>query len=295
MKKNTKFASALVVLTAALSASGCFDSKSDVAAEMLNTNAELDQKALSGDLDPSNLSVDPDTVKLDEDGSIIPQNTFAPQDNKLSKEARSAYDEFMSTPIQVSTPTALPDSNGISHKPMDAGSVVLKQPNLAPTDQQNYGENNEVKCSLGSGSFYCSDRYIIQVQQSRDRIVFKDGTEIVLTPDIKKAGSYLLTYIDKNKEVRPSANFIGSFGENNEFPVKYARVNNEACFYGEMTFSGVVGSVLYNCYKPSSDLADKNLMIPIVSSKQTAEYNFTELELDTLTESNYEKFSGITP
>ena len=44
-----------------------------------------------------------------------------------------------------------------------------------------------------------------------------------------------------------------------------------------------------------SDVADKNLMIPIVSSKQTAEYNFTELELDTLTESNYEKFSSITP
>lgn len=294
MKENTKLLSALAVLMTVLPISGCFDSKSDVAAEMLNTNAELDKKALAGDLDPSDLSVDPETVRLDKDGSIIPENTYAPKDNNMSKEAKSAYEEFMSTPIQVSTPTTPPDIKGVSHKPMDAGSVVLRQPKLAPTEQRFYGENNEVKCSSAPSSFYCSDRYIIQVQQSKDRIVFKDGSEVVLTPAFNDTGSYLLTYIDKNKEVRPSANFIQAFGENQEFPVKYARVNNEACFYGKITFSGVDGSLLYNCYKPSDDI-DNNLMIPIVAGEQTFSSKFTELELDTLTESNYKDFSPITP
>lgn len=295
MKKNVKMAYSLAVSMAVILTSGCFDSKSDVAAEILNTNAELDAKALEGDLDPSNLSVDPETVKLDENDDIIPQNAYAPKDNEQSKEAISAYEEFMATPIKISIPNTPPDSKGVSHKGMNAGGVVLKRPVVAPSDQQFYGGNNKVECSSEPNSFYCSDRYLMQVQQSKDRIVFKDGSEIVLTPAIDSPGSYLLTYIDKNKEALPSANFIQSFGDDQEFPVKYARVNGEACFYGQIVFSGVVDSLLYNCYKPSKDLANRKLMIPIVSGKQTFDSNFTELELNQLSESSYAAFSPITP
>lgn len=280
-----------IVSIAALATVGCFDSESDIAAATLNANAAMDAAALSAD----GGTATENGRAIDEDGNVIPVNVNIPEEMDSSPESRSAYAEFLATSITTSAPKALPDKGGVSHKPMNSGSVVLKRPTLAPSNKPIYGGNNTVECATSPSSFYCSDQYLMQVQQSKNRIVLKDGTEVVLTPSFADSNAQILTYIDKNKQTKPSEYIFGAFGETRDLPIKYARINGEACIYGELYSSGVIDSLIYNCYKPGEDVSDLGLLLPLVSGQQTFDSTLTSLDIDLLPQSNYDSFVSLMP
>lgn len=295
MKVTTLFYATLII-SASLATIGCFDSESDVAAATLNANAAMDSAAIDG----SASSIDGSVVS--EEGGIsaanedtVSKNPNIPEYKTSSAESKSAYAEFLKNPITTKAPAGIPEKGGVSHKPMNSGSVVLKRPDIAPVDSPYYGEENTVKCATSPLSFYCSDQYLLQVQQSKNRIVFKDGTEVVLTPAFANSKTHILTYIGKNKQAQPSGNIIGAFGQTKELPVKYARINGEACVYGELYSSGVINSLIYNCYKPGEDVTDLGLLLPLVLGQQTFDSTFTSSDIELLPQSNYDSFVSLMP
>lgn len=284
MNINNLFYATIVI--SSLAVVGCLDSESDVAAATLNANKAMDSAIPS-------MASDTNTEDAGENEEDTPKNPNIPENKVSSPESRSAYKSFMANPVSTSAPVGIPDKGGVSHKPMNSGSVVLNRPTIAPSDNPTYGGVNTVECETSPSSFYCSDQYLLQVQQSKNRIVFKDGTEVVLTPAYANSSTQMLTYVGKNNQAQPSGSIVGSFGDDGDLPVKYARVNGEACIYGEFYSSGVVGSLVYNCYKPGEDVTDLGLLVPLVLGEQTFKSTLTTSDLELIPKSNYDSFVSL--
>ncbi|MBO6224562.1 MAG: hypothetical protein J6N72_03780 [Psychrobacter sp.] len=287
MRKTTLFHAVLVSFSA-LTTVGCFNSESDIAAATLNANTAMDKAAIEG-ATPSIDDENNDPTKIEASATSIPKEVTS------SPESRSAYADFMASSTATKVPTGVPEKGGVSHKPMNNGSVVLKKPIVAPANSPSYGSANTVNCKTSPSSFYCSDQYILQVQQSKNRIVLNDGSEVVLTPAFEDPTTYMLTYVESNKQAHPSGEVISDFGDNSEFPVRYARVNGEACFYAELYSSAVISSLIYNCYKPGEDNTDLGLLTPLSFGQQSIDSKFTSYDLALLPQSNYDSFELIMP
>lgn len=213
--------------------------------------------------------------------------------SQSTPESDDAFAAFMATPLSSITPTDKPDKGGVSNAPMKTnGTVVLTVSNIVPVNDPEYQGDNLVKCSAVAvgEAFYCSDQYLVQVQNSKNRIKIKDGSEIVLSPAANGlADNYILTYV-KDNVASPSFYTLSPFS-GGDLKVRYARVKNEACVYGTVSYLGQESSGVYNCYKASPP-ADQGITGSIVSGTAN-KTSFTESDLADMPKTSYDSFSKI--
>lgn len=297
--KYSKISSIVLMSTMSVLLTGCFDTDSRTAAETLNANAAMDIASVmpSMDDDGGNTEITDEDYEIAEANTEIsktdPNTAVAVGTTPNNPEQQSAFDKFMSESLDSVVPTTLADKGGVSHTPMaSTGKILLKPYKHATTNVINYNGDNSVVCAdqEQGAAFYCSDEYLMQVQQSKNRIKLKDGSEIVLTQEYKIPNSQIVSYV--NDGVAHSTKYTFSdIGEHQEVAMKYARVNNDACFFGVLKNSGVTESNIYNCYKPS-DKADYDI-IGSLSWSNKDNIIFTDYDLDELLNSSYESFSSV--
>ena len=282
---------ALAVVTSM--ASGCFNDDSSVvvgtdSTDISASDAESNEVAMT------------DTVSSEQTQDVSQTTTeqSAHQDIRISSastnsaadDAWAAFQAQSSGPV---LPIDMPEKDGVSHTPMKTnGTIVLKAAQQVPPNHPTYNDDDLLQCASAptSEAFYCSDQYLLQVQNTKNRIKLKDGSEIVLTPAANGlADNYILTYIQDGVAM-PSHYILSPFGDD-ALEVKYGRVNNEACIYGSVDYLGQEGSHLYTCYKPSQS-EDRVFTGPLVSGTAN-KTSFLDIDLASLPKTSYSSFIAI--
>lgn len=244
-------------------------------------------------------------ANVNESGEL--QQETAPQLQKVafSQNALDRVDNFISEDQVDGLPTTKPDSKGVSHKPINAsGSVVLKPSKYAPFEISDYtAEERKVECSKVPDNYYCSDEFMLKVQQSKNRIEIAAGGSVVLAGkaspregDSQGSGltAYSLVYV-KDNVVYPTVWFYADFfGENLDHDLKYARVNGDACIYGQLYTLDQPDDFNYVCFKESPDGLEFPDTEAIIFSEQTYDNPFTVEDVGKLSQTNYSTFYDLT-
>lgn len=211
---------------------------------------------------------------------------------------QAAFDEFMNSSFATELPTTKPDSKAVSHTSMDEGKVKLKIASLVPSKlNTEYSDEwiERVKCKNNSTNYFCSTKYLKDVQKSKNRIILSKNEEVVISlrtvpSEGDEPTEFTLSYI-KNGVVYPTNLHPDNFGDHGFYNTRYARVNGEACIYAKLTEEdGRESSHLYNCFIPSNNLND-SMFSSLAPSKNNIEILFSESDLDKIEQTSYKHFS----
>ena len=221
-----------------------------------------------------------------------------------SQNALNRVDNFIQSEESSELPTTKPDAKGVSHKPLsNSGAVKLKPSKYAPLESSDYtDEERKVECSKEPDNYYCSDEFMLKVQKSKNRIEISGGGSVVLAGKASpREGStqgsgkavYSLVYV-KDNTVYPTAWYYADFfGDNDAHDLKYARVNGDACIYGQLYTVDQPDDFNYVCFKESPDGLEFPDTEAIVFSSQTYDKPFTTFEVSKLSETSYGSFYDL--
>ncbi|WP_201579703.1 MULTISPECIES: hypothetical protein [unclassified Psychrobacter] len=281
---------------------GCFDKSTDVIDDPKVSISESKEASHNSD-DANKVTSDQKkdmgmvaTSSTNNDNSIQADNGFIKVASKDPGQA--AFDEFMNSSFATELPTTKPDSKALSQTSMDEEKINLKIASLVPS-KLNTGYSDEwierVKCENNSSNYFCSTKYLKDVQKSKNRIILSKNEEVVISlrtvpSEGDEPTELTLSYV-KNGVVYPTNLHPDNFGDHGFHNTRYARVNGEACIYAKLTEEdGRESSNLYNCFIPSDNLND-SMFSSLAPSKNNVEILFSESDLDKIEQTSYKYFS----
>lgn len=286
---NLKLLNLSLALVISLPLSGCFGD-TEVDNLVLDTQKDTDSASVEADINETELTKKQKPKFPEADFVENDVNAMKAASQYTSAQAQASADDFFNSPLDLGLPTAAPDAEGVANTPVsNSGGLVLKSYRTAPSNTMTYDGANIVDCDNSGTNYYCSDVHLFAVQNSKNRVVFKDGSSAVLVPAYRSADSYILSYVDRNKTVKTSESIFSLMSEGN--PVKFARVNNNICIYGKLVKSGVQEASFYNCYEPVTDPEVVKLDIFFFDKDQNAYMD--EGSLNQLASTSYSSFSAI--
>ena len=279
--KRLLFISIISILTV-----GCFDDTSK------NETSDSDSGAKDPASSPAFAEKD---VTVDKVEPVSGEDAISAGFLNAAKEESTpeSFVQFMNNEIPIGVPTTSPDKDGVNQKAMNSkGKVILKPSKFAMYDIPDVTrESRKVECSKAPTSYYCTDEFMRAVQSSKNRITLPNGGEVVLTQAISSGLSdYIITYVKNNTVYTTSLYMTKSFGLANEYPLKYARVNGDACFYGQVYDLDEPQEVYYTCLKEMPDGLGASDTNDLIFAQQTYDQIFTDTEFGNITKSNYGSF-----
>lgn len=300
MESISHFKVCTLLIFGSISMMGCSDQAADL--------ADITKSSISESKTPSSIEADKVNSNQREDNEILAtssksSDTSIQADEGLIKVAskdpgQAAFDAFMNTNLATELPTAKPDSKAVSHTSMDEEKIKLKIASLVPSKlNKEYSDEfiERVKCESNSSNYFCSTKYLKDVQKSKNRIILSKNEEVVISvrtvpSEGDEPTESTLSYV-KNGIVYPTNLHPDNFGNHGFHNARYARVNGEACLYAKLTEEdGRESSNLYNCFIPSDNLND-SIFSSLALSKKNVDILFSESDLNKIEQSSYKYFS----
>lgn len=283
----------IVLVVSSVLLSSCFDSKTEVA------TVGSEKPAAFAETD-----VITDAV-VDDTGALEGEKTPELKEVQYSPNALDRLDKFISSNENSELPNKDPDTKGVNNQPISTdGKILLSPSKYAPAEDASYSsEERKIECKEVPNNYYCSDSFMLKVQQSKNKIDITGGGSVVLAPSAPKSSdnllpsdaAYSLVYV-KNNVVYPTAWFYsGKLNDTKNNELRYARVNGDACLYGSFYTLDYPDDFLYVCYKESPDGLEFADTEAIIFSEQTYDKPFTKTEIEKLPETNYSLFSKLIP
>lgn len=281
----TNLASVMIIGIACLA--GCFDNADSNASNGIAIKEPVNKETTSA-VAPSLVSDETNELALEENSPTVTSST--------NKSDMTLLDENGNLNVNdIELPTKAADNSAINRKAIGGSAVTLKHAKYVPSfEDYNENRSKKVSCADGNSSYFCSDAYLISVQNSKNKIKVSNG-EFVLTPN---TSSELLDYdiaFVKDDVVIPSDWHLNNVDVGQS---KFGKVNDNACFYGEFSLRLSTEYSLYNCIRfASDDYKDTISSIPIVLAidsykNEVSPEQFKKIVAGEL-ESNYNTFSGI--